>query len=302
MKNIISYTALSLVLILCSINTSHAEETLRARIQEWRDTRTHRTEGKALVNSDQTKGTEIMPFEGRDVLVYIPKTLKAENQRGMIMVFHGGMGNAGHIRAILNMDSVADKNGFIIVYANGLQAAKIGEKHKAWNAGGGCCGQPAKQNVDDVDYITRLAAHLEKTYRIEQDKVFGIGHSNGAMMIQRVACESGVFSAIVPVSGPLNYTPENGCAKAKGMRILSLHGRADENVFITGGYGKKGITDVAFQPQSHSKEVFEAAGADYTLQVLDGVDHGLDHVSDYLAKTEGVRLGEFAATFFGLDK
>lgn len=300
MKNL-TRSFLCCVLLVCVAAPSQAAESLRERIQDLKETRAHRAEGNALVNSDQTKGAEILSFEGRESLVYVPKTVKPERQRGLIMVFHGGMGNAGHIRATLNMDSVADQDGFIIAYINGLPAAQIGEKHKAWNAGGECCGQPAKQNVDDVGYITRLADHLQNTYHIAPDKIFGIGHSNGAMMIQRVACEAGVFSAIVPVSGPLNYTPDNRCAKAKGMRILSLHGSADENVFITGGYGKKGITDVAFQPQSHSKAVFEAAGADYTLQVLDGVDHGLDHVSQYLQKTEGVSLGQKAAMFFGLD-
>jgi polyhydroxybutyrate depolymerase len=295
-------SSLLLATICLSAAQVTAEERTRGeRLQDYLAIREQRAQNRAIINEDNTQGTIIETFEGRRVLVYAPDTMPVAGSRAMVMAFHGGMGNAAHIRASLDMEGTAQKYGFIMVYADGTQASRLGDKFKAWNGGGGCCGQPFEKNTDDVGYIMRLSQFIAQKYGVDKNKIYGMGHSNGAIMIQRVMCEVGVFSAIIPLSGPLNIDVQT-CPGAKGKDILAIHGRNDENVPIGGGYGTKGLAKIDFKPLSYAKETFEKSGAHYELLVVEDADHGLKTIMDRIFKTQGISLGEKAARFFHLTE
>src|SRR6202034_4418342 len=100
---------------------------------------------------------------------------------------------SGQSENSLNMDSVAEHDGFIVAYLNGTPVTRfLGDKFLGWNAGGGCCGQPAQNNVDDVSYIKGAVSYLIQKYALDPRRVFGLGHSNGAMMTQRLICETDI--------------------------------------------------------------------------------------------------------------
>jgi polyhydroxybutyrate depolymerase len=141
-------------------------ETIRDRIQEWRETREHRQANKQDIDADNTKGANIEQFHGREILVYVPQDLKPAGTRAMVMVFHGGGGNAGHIRKNLELDKTADQYGFIVAYLNGTQAMRIKINSKSWNGGGKCCGKAFENNIDDVGYIENAAHFLSEKYGI----------------------------------------------------------------------------------------------------------------------------------------
>jgi polyhydroxybutyrate depolymerase len=244
-------------------------------------------------------------FKGRDILLYVPANLPAKGSRALVVVLHGGLGNASRIEGGqsetgLRMDSVADKDGFVVAYLNGTKVARmLNANMLGWNAGGGCCGVPAETNVDDVGYISAAVNHLVSEYGIDPARVFGIGHSNGAMMSMRLVCETNLYAAVISISGPLNLKV-NSCPAAKGKRILSLHGADDENVPIAGGVGAKGISHVAYASEAETQRIFAASGADFHLQVVPGADHVLDNIDKQIEQTEHVTIAEKAAQFFGL--
>jgi polyhydroxybutyrate depolymerase len=246
-------------------------------------------------------------YGGRDMLVHVPAKLPPAGARALVIVLHGGLGNARRIAAgqsesALNMNAVSDRNGFIVAYLNGTPVTRyLGDQALGWNAGGGCCGQSAQNNVDDVAYIRGAVAYLAAKYGIDPGRVYGMGHSNGAMMTQRLVCETNLYAAAVAISGPLNLHTVT-CPFARGRRILAIHGADDENVPVAGGQGTKGLARVAYSSEATSRQVFLASGASYTLQVVPGADHMLDHIEDQIAKTEGVTIAEKAARFFGILK
>jgi hypothetical protein len=47
--------------------------------------------------------------------------------------------------------------------------------------------------------------------------------------------------------------------------------------------------------------VMTASVARYTLQVVPGADHYLDHIGARIQQSEGVSIGEKAARAFGID-
>jgi polyhydroxybutyrate depolymerase len=237
---------------------------------------------------------------GRDMLVFAPP-----HPRALVLVLHGGLGNAnriadGQAESGLNLNAEAARDGFVVAYLNGTPVTRLlGSKFLGWNAGGGCCGVPFDRNVDDVAYIKGAIADLTGKYGIAPDRVYGIGHSNGAMMVQRMACETRAFAAIVAVSGPLNIRDAQ-CPAASGARILAIHGADDRNVPLAGGVGPRGLSRIDFNSEANAEQAFTRAGAHYTLEVVPGADHFLDHIDEAIMKTEGISIAHKAAAFFGL--
>ncbi len=132
-------------------------------------------------------------FGGRSLIVYVPAHLPAAGARALVVVLHGGLGNAERIatarsESALNLNAEAEAHGFIVAYLNGTPVTRFGDQMLGWNAGGGCCGQSAANDVDDVGYIQGAVRRLEGEYGVDPGRVFGIGHSNGAMMTQRLMC------------------------------------------------------------------------------------------------------------------
>jgi poly(3-hydroxybutyrate) depolymerase len=244
-------------------------------------------------------------FGGRDLIVYVPSHLPPVGQRALVVVLHGGLGNARRIASArsesgLNMDAVAEKNGFLVVYLNGtLVTKRLGAEFLGWNAGGGCCGQSAANNIDDVAYIQGAVGYLARKYGVDRARVFGMGHSNGAMMTQLLICETHLYAAGVAISGPLNL-PVETCPAARGQRVLAIHGDVDENVPIGGGRGTKGMSGVAYASEAHSQAVMTRSGARYDLMVVKGADHKLEDIDTVVRRTDGQSIAQKAAAFFGL--
>jgi len=243
-------------------------------------------------------------YGGRDMIVHVPARQPQAGTRALVVVLHGGLGNADRIASRqsesgLNMDAEADKDGFVVAYLNGTEVTRMGGRMLGWNAGGGCCGQPTLNGVDDVAYIEGAVGDLAGRYGIDRKRVYGIGHSNGAAMSQRLVCEAGLYAAIVAIAGPLNLDTAH-CPAAKGRRILAIHGAEDQNVPVAGGRGAKGISRVAWTSEARSQAVMTGSGASYTLQVVPGADHMLDHLSAAILQREGVTIAAKAARFFGI--
>ena len=57
-------------------------------------------------------------YAGRSAFIYTPASLPAFGSRAMVVVLHGGLGNAqrlaqGRLESVLNMNAVADEGGFV---------------------------------------------------------------------------------------------------------------------------------------------------------------------------------------------
>ena len=243
-------------------------------------------------------------FGGRDIVLYVPSTLPAKGTRALIIVMHGATGNARHIEMFLGkgsggMNEVAEKNGFIVAYLNGTLLGKnMYDDNLGWNAGR-CCGMPSDDKVNDVGYIKGAAAYLKKKYGIDHKHVYGIGFSNGAMMAQRLMCETDLFAAIVPVAGPLE-TGATQCPSASGKHILALHGANDHTVPIAGGAGANSTLE--HPSEAYTQNIFVGSGATYELVTVANADHKLPEIESSIENTEQQTLSQKAARFFGFAK
>jgi polyhydroxybutyrate depolymerase len=166
----------------------------------------------------------------REYLVHTPPNFNKTENLPMVMLFHGGGGNPKSIVRQSGMNTVADTNGFIAVYPAGI-GARIGNM-RTWNAIK-CCGRAAKENIDDVGFASALIDKMELDYGIDTSRVYATGHSNGAMITYRLACElSEKITAIATNAGTLAL---NDCQPERPMPVLHFHGTADPCIDYDGG-------------------------------------------------------------------
>ena len=118
-----------------------------------------------------------------------------------------------------NMDTEADKAGFIVVYPLGE------DKPPTWNAGVGAYGPTGA--ADDVQLTRDLLHYLEQNYCVDAHRIYVTGYSLGGGMAYRVACTlSTQIAALATVAGAFYHAP-GGCQPSRPMPVLEIHGQAD---------------------------------------------------------------------------
>ena len=170
----------------------------------------------------------------RTARVYVPPAYSSSKPAPLVLMFHGGGGNAENAERTAQMQRVADRYGLIVVYPNGTGA--LNDRLLTWNAAN-CCGYAMQQSVDDVGFARELIAALKRRYAIDPKRVFATGLSNGGMMAYRLGCElSDQIAAIAPVAAALNT---ESCTPQQPVSAVIFHGTADQYVLFDGGLNNK---------------------------------------------------------------
>jgi polyhydroxybutyrate depolymerase len=184
------------------------------------------------VGAGELHSHEIETADGRTrhYLVYVPPRLAAPSP--VLLVFHGGGGNAAQATRGAFTPRAADAAGLLAVYPEGIGTRRLGRYFGTWN-GGTCCGPAAEQGVDDVAFVAALLDRLAQDYPIDPRRIYATGISNGGIMAARLACElSPRIAAISSVSGP-GYTA--GCVPERAVPVQLIHGTADRCALYEGG-------------------------------------------------------------------
>ena len=155
----------------------------------------------------------------RTYLVDLPPRYDGRRALPLVLVFHGGGGNARQVRQQTGMSELARREGFIAVYPNG--SGRLDGRILTWNAGT-CCGYARQQRIDEVAFVRALLDSLQATLRIDPARVYATGMSNGGMMAHLVGCSlGGRIAAIGVVAGELTV-PE--CRPPRPVAVVLIHG------------------------------------------------------------------------------
>ena len=169
----------------------------------------------------------------RTFLIHLPKSFYSSTDRkySLVMALHGGGGSAVNMMTTSKLNDKADSSDFIVVYPEGLTNPS---GLKTWNAGD-CCGANASLfNTDDVGFISNLIDTLKKNYRVDPQKVYATGHSNGAMMCYKLASELSLkITAIAPNAGA--FQMKQPYQPARNVPVLHINSLLDENAKYLGG-------------------------------------------------------------------
>ena len=179
----------------------------------------------------------------RTYRLFVPQALTSTKPAPLVIALHGGLGSATQFEANSGLSEFAETNGFYVAYPNGVGALDGLSTLQTWNAGD-CCGPAAKNNVNDLAFIRTLISTLKTTYAIDSKRIFIIGHSNGAMMAYKLACElSDQISGIGVQAGSLGM---DECKSSQPVSVIHIHGTSDSNFPISGGMGT-GVAGTPFR-------------------------------------------------------
>ena len=170
----------------------------------------------------------------RPALVDIPESYDPSNAYPLLIVLHGFGPYNGEVEAgILGLNRVVDTKGFVLVMPDGTLNER-GDRY--WNGTPACCDP--SDSIDDVGYLTGLIEEAKQTYRIDENRVYLVGHSNGGFMSFRMACEASEFiTAIVSLAGSTFDDPADCQPATRPVSVLAVHGTADATIPYAGRAG-----------------------------------------------------------------
>ena len=173
-----------------------------------------------------------MSFGGlnRSYRVHEPPGLSAAAP--LVVMLHGATGDGRQAETSYGWDQLADSTKFIVAYPDGIG--------RSWN-GHGCCGKAARDNIDDVGFITAMVGQISAALPVDKARVYATGISNGGIMSYALACNSGIFAAI----GPDSATMLDACTAPHPTSVIHIHGTADKLVLYNGGQGASTVNGPA---------------------------------------------------------
>jgi polyhydroxybutyrate depolymerase len=132
-------------------------------------------------------------------------------------------------RTRATFDAIADRDGAVVVYPQALGGTP------RWNDG----WFPSTAEAplpDDLHFLSALVDALTAELGIDRGRVFAAGHSNGASMAYRLACERPeLVAAIAAVSGTMSASVARACPGGAPVSVIAMHGTADPIVPIEHG-------------------------------------------------------------------
>ena len=208
-----------------------------------------RSSGCDDLNPVLGKTTVFIEHEGknRSYRLYVPKNYEPDSPTPLVINFHGTGSNAEQQAFYSDMDSVADKKGFIHVNPQGLEL----DGRPVFNAGLTMQSPANKRDFskaprDDVDFAKTIVKDISTNYCLNKKKVYSTGMSNGGRMSYRIGCEAAdTFAAIAPVAGVLSL-PGEKCLPTKPVPSIAFHGTRDfvSSYKKAGGYSTMGALEM----------------------------------------------------------
>ena len=166
-------------------------------------------------------------------------------KRAVVIVLHGGQGNADIMRSNSGFDPVAKANGFMVVYGEGTD---FGGNRHAWNTG--FLLRRQVRDADDIAYLDTLIDKLINEHNADPARIYLTGGSNGGMMtfVYAVA-RSERLAAVAPVVASMFTFDKKPAAP---LPILIINGAKDEEVPIEGGMSRNPLVrraqDAPYKP------------------------------------------------------
>jgi polyhydroxybutyrate depolymerase len=168
----------------------------------------------------------------RNYLVHLPTHYESTGSYPLVLAFHGGSGTPQGMARLTSFNSLADSEGFLVVYPEGYQ--------KSWADGRGVTAAD-KAGVDDVGFISQLIMVLVQTDHADPTRVYAAGISNGGFFTQRLGCElSEKITAIGVVAATMPANTAPACSPSRPVPMVLMAGTDDPLNRFAGGNTPRG--------------------------------------------------------------
>ncbi len=167
----------------------------------------------------------ILTFDGREYVCNTPPF--EERKYPFCYLFHGGGGDGPTFRTGMNIGTIVGEDTILV-----FPTATINQDgFPAWN-----CGGPFNPLADDISYLNTLLDAMIATGRVDTERMYIFGHSNGGMLCYRIICQQPTkYQGAYIMAGDLMSDISNPDTFTGKYR--ETHGTLDQNVPINGGFG-----------------------------------------------------------------
>lgn len=166
----------------------------------------------------------------------VPSGYDADEPAALVLSLHGYTQDGARTANYLGLTAQAEQKGFLLAYPDGLVD---GDGNRYWNATDGCCDFDGTGN-DDVAYLASVIETVRDQYSVDPQRIFVVGHSNGAFMALRMACEHPeLIAAAVSVAGEMP-ADASSCTPQNPVSVLQVHADTDDVIRFDGGMGGTG--------------------------------------------------------------
>ena len=170
---------------------------------------------------------------GRRVRIEIPSDFDPVKTYPILFLFHG-MG--GRIEGLSNYNQKRGTSAESICRGNCIGVIPQGHLSPwnlpSWNLAVEGVNDGLESNADDVAFVEAIIKELSKYPQINTSKVFGIGYSNGAGMVQILAAESDLFQGVAAFATNLIHGRE---PKNKEHKVMVESLKRGDKVVTSGG-------------------------------------------------------------------
>ncbi len=183
-----------------------------------------------FAQAEKTEGEHTL-YMGSDARTYILHTPATHaGHCPLVLVLHGGGGAAQTMHDLTGFDRVADANGFVVAYPQGLG--------KVWNDGGSDLTE-GKHPRDDVAFMRELVKDVGRQIPIDEKQVFACGFSNGGCLAARLVLEAhDLVCAVAMVSSGLYERVATSHPNPNPAPVLFIEGVNDPCYLYNGGMSK----------------------------------------------------------------
>lgn len=183
-------------------------------------------EAESFRAANRENGTMVSSGEKREYLLYVPPSYDRAKKTPLVISLHGAALWGAAQKETSQWNRVADRDGFIVVYPSGFD----GSGPRIWRADG------SERLARDVHFVSQLIDTLEKSYNIDDSRIYANGLSNGGGMSFVLSCTMSDRIAAVGMVGAAQLLPWKWCTDSRPVPMISFHGTADPVALYNGGF------------------------------------------------------------------
>lgn len=186
--------------------------------------------------SASTAGTINIGGVTRTYTIYVPSTYDGSTEVPLIMNLHGLSGSSSTHEAYMDFREIADTANFIVVHPQGEEQSPLPGLYSSPGWGILTGGFASVANGEpDRNFILALLDKMETDYKINSNKIYATGFSQGAFLSNHLALlHNNRFAAIASVAGTIGFEYLSNANLVHATPVLHIHGTSDATISYAG--------------------------------------------------------------------
>lgn len=191
----------------------------------------------------------------REYRLVVPKTVDLAKPAPLVVAFHGmGIDSKDLMPLYTKLNDTAEKHQFILAYPEALG--------RSW-------GLAPDKIKNDLAFFDALVAKLTAAYKVDADRIYVVGMSNGGYFAHLVGKErSKTVAAVASHSGPLGLQTLLGVNAERKFPVLIVHG--DQDRLLSVDFARENRDK--YQREGHEVKYVEVAGLGHAWATDAGVN------------------------------